>query len=359
MNDYSICGIQQAGIGVRNLKESWNWYIGTFGMDCKIFEEEAEAKIMLPYTGNQARKRHAVLAMNLQGGGGFEVWQYKEREPVPLKGEISLIDIGILACKMKVKDIGKAYSFFRNTGAVILNEPTADPSGRKTFYMKDPSGNLFHINEGDGWFMDTGHISGGTCGAVIGVTDIEKARGLYTDVLGYDQVIYDITGTFPDLANIPGDNEPVRRVLLANSKPFTGPFSKIFGQSMMELICSIGRKGKKIYEGRYWGDPGFIHICFDIKGFDHLKIRCSEKGFPFTVNSKESFKGQGFDMGEAGGHFAYVEDPDGTLIEFVETLKLPLVKKLGWYLDLSKRKAEPLPGWMLKMLRFSRVKAVK
>ncbi len=359
MNDYSISGIQQIGIGVRNLQESWNWYIDMFGMNCKIFEEEAEAKIMLPYTGNKARKRHAVLAINLQGGSGFEVWQYKEREPLALKEEIRLGDIGILACKMKVKDIGKAYSFFSEKGSVILNEPTADPSGKKTFYMKDPFGNLFHINEGDGWFMDTKHISGGSYGAVIGVSDIDRARELYSDILGYDQIIYDITGTFPDLTNIPGNDEPVRRVLLANSKPFIGPFSKLFGQSMMELVCSTGKPGKKIYEGRYWGDPGFIHICFDIRGIDHLKARCSEKGFPFTVDSKESYKGQGFDMGEAGGHFAYVEDPDGTLIEFVETLKIPLVKKLGWYLDLSGRKPEPLPDWMLKMLKFSRVKARK
>jgi len=34
-------------------------------------------------------------------------------------------------------------------------------------------------------------------------------------------------------------------------------------------------------------------------------------------------------MGEASGHFAYVEDPDGTLIEFVETHKIPIIKKLG------------------------------
>ena len=31
-------------------------------------------------------------------------------------------------------------------------------------------------------------------------------------------------------------------------------------------------------------------------------------------------------MGDAAGQFAYIEDPDGTLIEFVETHKVPLVK---------------------------------
>jgi hypothetical protein len=39
------------GIGVADLTESWEWYRKHFGMDCRIFEDEAEAKLMLPYTG--------------------------------------------------------------------------------------------------------------------------------------------------------------------------------------------------------------------------------------------------------------------------------------------------------------------
>ena len=75
-------------------------------------------------------------------------------------------------------------------------------------------------------------------------------------------------------------------------------------------------------------------------------------GFPFTVNSASSF-----DMGEASGQFTYVEDPDGTWVEFVETHKIPISQKLNWYLDTRKRPAaKALPKWMLKMLRFNRVK---
>jgi hypothetical protein len=75
-------------------------------------------------------------------------------------------------------------------------------------------------------------------------------------------------------------------------------------------------------------------------------------GHPFTVDG-----GAGFEMGDAAGHFSYVEDPDGALIEFVETRKVPILKKLNWFLDLSKRDPEkPLPDWMLKALRFNRQK---
>ena len=356
MNGYKIVGIQQIGIGVKNLSEAWNFYIDRFGMDCRIFEEDAEAKLMLPYTGNEPRKRHAVLAVNLQGGSGFEIWQYKGREPLMKKEEIKLGDTGILVCKMKVKNISAAYSLLKGKGSLFLNEPLNDPAGNKTFFMRDPFGNLFQLSEGKDWFMNEGKVTGGPRGAIIGVTDIEKARTLYSDILGYDEVVYDSTGIFPDLAALPGGNERVRRILLKSSKPFTGPFSRMFGQSMMELVCNTDNPGEKTYKDRFWGDPGFIHLCFDIIGMDHLKNRCAEKGFPFTVDSKSSHQGNSFDMGEAAGHFSYIEDPDGTLVEFVETHKLPVLKKIGWYMDLRKRKPEPLPDWILKMLRFSRVR---
>jgi hypothetical protein len=62
-------------------------------------------------------------------------------------------------------------------------------------------------------------------------------------------------------------------------------------------------------------------------------------------------------MGEAAGHFAYIEDPDGTLIEFVESHKIPVIKKLGIFIDLRKRDPlKPLPDFMLKALGFGRVK---
>ena len=85
---------------------------------------------------------------------------------------------------------------------------------------------------------------------------------------------------------------------------------------------------------------------------DALKKDCEAAGFPFTVDS-----GNSFDMGEAAGRFSYIEDPDGALIEFVETHKVPLMKKIGWYINLKKRNPEKsLPTWMLKAMKMSRVK---
>ena len=357
MKGYVISGIQQMGIGVMNVEEAWKWYISQFGMDCRIFEDEAEAKLMLPYTGGKPRSRHAVLALNLQSGGGFEIWQYKGREPVKIKEEIRLGDLGIIACKMKVKNIQETLKSFQQNGISVPVKTSADPSGKMTFFMKDPYGNIFQLVEATDWFMNENKPTGGSYGAIIGVSDIEKSRVVYSDILGYDEVIYDSTGIFPDLANLPGGSNECRRVLLKRSESFAGPFSKMLGDSVIELICATGKPGKKIYENRFWGDPGFIHLCYDMRGMDELRKFCENKGYPFTVDSKKSHEGSSFDMGEAAGHFSYIADPDGTLIEFVETLKVPILKKIGWYLDLRKRDPnKSLPNWIIKTMKYSRVK---
>jgi len=360
MKNYVISGIQQMGVGVKNLHEAWAWYRKFFGMDTPIFEEEAEARLMLPYTGGKPRKRHAVLAMNLQSGGGFEIWQYKERQPQEAKREILAGDLGIFACKMKVKNIDEALKNYRDKGAMILGEPARDPLGRKTFFIKDPYNNLFQFVEASDWFLNERKVNGGAYGAVIGVSDIEKSMKVYSGILGYDNLVYDKSGVFNDFNELPGGDNEFRRVLLMQSKPFRGALSKLFGDSTIELISVKGRKPSRIFEDRYWGDPGFIHLCYDIKGMDQLKEHCLKEGHGFTVDSKKSHDARGFDMGEAAGHFAYIEDPDGTLIEFVETLKIPVMKRLGWYIDLSKRHPEKrLPSWIIKTLRYSRIRDKK
>lgn len=356
MEEKLITGIQQVGIGIPDVHAAWQWYRTHFGMDIPIFEEAAEAALMLPYTGGQPRSRHAVLAVNLQGGGGMEIWQYTSRTPEAPAQPPQLGDLGIFMVRIKARDVAAAYADLQAKGAALLGSPQTDPQGRPFFVVQDPYGNHFQVVEGQGWFADTGRTTGGPAGCLIGVTDIERARSLYTDILGYDEVIYDESGEFADLAALPGGRGRFRRVLLTHRQPRQGAFSRIFGPTQLELVQALDRSPAKIFEGRFWGDLGFIHLCFDIVNMDALRAECTAKGFPFTVDSGAAL-GKEFDMGEASGSFAYIEDPDGTLIEFVESFKVPILKKLGWYLDLRKRDPRrPLPNWMLKALRFNRVK---
>lgn len=349
MKEKIICGIQQLGIGVPKMHEAWAWYKKYFGFDVRIFEEAAIAEYMLPYTGGKPRMRHAALAMNLQGGGGFEIWQYADRTPKPVGFEIQLGDLGIFAGKIKSANISAAFNWLKEKGQNILGGMN-DDNGYKHFFVKDPLGNLFQIVPSSNWFQRGKKLTGGTYGAIIGVSNMDKSIPFYQEILHYDQIVSDRTGVFDDFKELPGGNQKVRRVILRHSEPRRGAFSPLFGQSQLELVQTLDRKPRKIFENRYWGDLGFIHLCFDIRGMALLRKECQDKGHPFTVDA-----GDNFDMGEAAGSFSYIEDPDGALIEFVETHKVPIVKKLGWYLNLRKRDPKKsLPRWMLKAMGFNK-----
>jgi catechol 2,3-dioxygenase-like lactoylglutathione lyase family enzyme len=302
-------------------------------MDVPVFEEAATADLMLPYTGGQPHDRHAILALNMQGGGGFEIWQYTSRTPQPATFIPKLGDYGINICKMKSPDVDLAFANFDKT-YVVSKEVEKTPNGLKHFFVKDPYGNLFQIIESDNWFTKRGDDTGGVYGAILGVSDIEKSKEFYSKILGYDTVLWEGEDKFKDLQSLKGGKSKFKRAILTHSKPRKGGFSPLLGQSQIELVQNLDEKGQNIYENRYWGDLGFIHLCCDIVGMGALKEECTEYGSPFTVDSANSF-----DMGEAAGHFSYIEDPDGTLIEFVETHKIPIMKKIGWYLDLTKRDA--------------------
>lgn len=353
MSKYIISGIQQVGIGVNDLHTSWSWYRKHLGFDIRIFDDASVASLMLPYTGGEPRERHAVLAFNLQGGGGFEVWQHKGKTPEYAESEHRLGDTGILITKIKSYDTTSSLKSLQKGNVNILSDINQDPASRDYFFIKDPWGNIFQIIDDDAFFSTKRPLThGGVYGVVIGVTDVNKSLKVYRDILGYDKIVYDITGHFIDLESIEGSEGRFRRVLLQHTNPRKGAFSPMLGSTEIELVQALDREPSHIYKGRMWGDPGFIHLCFDISNMDALRIKCKELGFPFTIDSSSSF-----DMGEAAGHFSYIEDPDGTLIEFVETHKIPVFKKVGWYLDLRKRNPEkPLPIWMLRSLRFNRVR---
>lgn len=342
-----ISGIQQIGIGNTAVYDTWEWYRKNLGMDLPIFDEAAEAALMLPYTEGKPRSRHAILALNMMGGGGAEIWQYTSREGQAPDFEIQLGDLGIQIAKFKTINIEKSHA------ALSQNNPCTEIKpylkDRRHFYTRDPFGNYIEIVEANNWFQKKINHTGGVYGAIIGVSDLEKSLLFYRDILGYDFVLEDKEKHYPEF--LPGNNQKFRSVTLTHAVPRKGAFSPLLGKSEIELVQVMDRTPRKIFEKRMWGDLGYIHLCFDIIGMDQLREKCQNYGCPFTVDSGD------FDMGEAGGQFAYIEDPDGTLIEFVETHKVPIMKKLNWYLDLKSRNPEkPLPRWMLRAMGLNRKK---
>jgi catechol 2,3-dioxygenase-like lactoylglutathione lyase family enzyme len=353
-NSFHLNGIQQMGIGVPDVQDIWTWYRKAFGMDVRIFEEAAPAPLMTRYTGGEVQHRTATLAINMAGGGGFEIWQFTSRPTVKATFEPQLGDYGVFICKIKSEDVCHTQKHLQQMGANV-SPAQQDPAGRWTCYVQDPNGNYFQIVEGRSWFASSQHPSkcGGVAGAVIGVSNMEKSKRFYQELLGFEHVAYDNAEVFTDFDFLPRGKEAFHRVLLSHTRVREGYFAQLLGITEIELVELNSQTGvRQIFENRFWGDWGFIHLCFDVQGMDALKSRCVEFGSPFTVDSDNSF-----DMGEAAGRFAYIEDPDGYWIEFVETHKVPIFKKLGLYLNLKQGgKRKHLPKWMLKALGLNRVK---
>ena len=352
MESAFLSGIQQIGIGVASRSEAWAWYRRVFGMDVPIFTDAGEAPLMTRYTGSAVQSRTATLAMNLAGGGGFEIWQFESRTPTAGPEPARLGDLGILAARIKCLDVDAAHRHVASLSPPFVSDALPDPAGNRGFFVRDPWDNLFHVAEAASYFARQASPTGGVSGAVIGVSDIDRALPLYRDLFGFRDLAYDVTGRFPDWDALDGGEGAYRRVRLHRPGTGVGPFSRLLGDSNIELVAATGRPGRRLFENRYWGDLGFIHLCFDVSFMMEWEAKAASAGFPFTVNSAGPFE-----MDAAGGHFAYLEDPDGTLIELVETTEVPVAKNLGLKIDLTKRdRTKPLPNMLIRMLGLGRIR---
>ncbi|MFT7250251.1 MAG: catechol 2,3-dioxygenase-like lactoylglutathione lyase family enzyme, partial [Arcticibacterium sp.] len=272
-------------------------------------------------------------------------WESKDPLPIAPNETPSIGDLGIFAAKIKSSNVDAL--------AVILNLKLQNlPNKKATAWVVDPYGNPLQIVPDNSWFKKKSNNTGGVLGAVIGVSDMEKSLKLYRDVLGINEVIYDETGVFEDFENLKGGKRNIRRVLLKKSETSDGAFYKLFGNIEIELLQVLDETVPVIMKGRSWGDLGYIHLCFDCLDMEAFKEKAETNGFPFTVDS-----GGYFGMSDAGGRFSYIEDPDGILLEFVETHKVPVLKKLNISIDLKKRgMRKPLPNWMISTLGWGKVK---
>lgn len=350
MSSRFITGIQQIGIGVTDAAGAARRYRELFGMDTLVFDDTSEASLMTRYTGNESCRRRALLTLNMQGGGGFEIWQFMDRSPVPCRTIPQMGDPGIFAAVLKCDDVAAAHTWLRTKSGIRLSEVQTSAHGSRQCWVTDDYGNTFLLREYLERFSGTGAPVGGVLGAVIGVRDMERALPLYRDVLGISETVSDITGAHTD--NPEGSTMSCRRVLLAKKPDGRGAFGRLLGSVQLELVEVLDRQPARLCEGRYWGDPGFIHLCLDVLDMEGLKRTAEAAGFPFTVDSQSAFAMEG-----AAGRFCYLEDPDGTLIELVETHKVPILKKWGLYLNLKKRGLEkPLPDWIVKLLGLSKVR---
>ncbi|HMB63389.1 MAG TPA: hypothetical protein VKN36_09975 [Eudoraea sp.] len=167
-----INGIQQMGIGVLDAKRVFNWYRIVLGFDILVFEDESVARLMVRYTDGVPMERYALLAMNLMGGGGLEIWQFKHRTPRPPGEQPAPGDLGINAMKIRAANVKEVHSNVRGQNNVVVSKIHSSDQYPSFIYFKDPWQNWVQIVEDPYQFCRTKFASGGVMGAVISVSDM-------------------------------------------------------------------------------------------------------------------------------------------------------------------------------------------
>jgi hypothetical protein len=190
-----ISGIQQVGIGVRDAHQALHHYKQIFSMETLVFDDTSEASLMTRYTGGSVYQRRAMLSLNMQGGGGMEIWQFNNRKPSSPAAPVQYGDIGICAVRIKCQDPAKAQAYLQTVPEAQVSELQTDQQGTSFFWVKDQYDNLFQVISGNHWFWKRNRLTGGISGAVIGVSDMDKALAFYSRLLQPDVIAYDYTTT--------------------------------------------------------------------------------------------------------------------------------------------------------------------
>jgi catechol 2,3-dioxygenase-like lactoylglutathione lyase family enzyme len=346
-----INGLQHIGVAVQNMDASLRFYRQFFGLDIPFFDSVQPAPLMDVYTNNSTITKRASMIMNLQGGCAIEVIRPTSFEPKPAM-RAAMGDLGICITQVKCKNIQDSHAICSSQNAPGLTAIGKDPIGRPTFYMQDLDGLHWQFIEHNQWYTQGKHHSGGVIGCSVGVSNMQDAMGLYADILGFDKVLSDTTDSFSDWKELPGGLEKYRRVMLTQSAQPGGGFAKVTGATYIELVQALDRTPAYLFKDRIWGDSMFAHIGFDVKGMKALGQDLSKAGYGFTCDSNDALN-----MGQTKVHCTYIHDKDRTLIEMIEVYKVPIIEKWGIFLNVEKRDPlKPLPDFMLKALRFSRIK---
>lgn len=173
-----ITGIQQIGIGVHDATQAALHYKNLFNMGVLVFDYTSDAALMTQYTGGTVYKRRALLTLNMQGGGGFEIWQFLNRPPQGCKTIPKFGDLGIFAAILKCADAGYAHHLLSKNDAILLSKiHLCDATASRYFWLQDGFWNTFQVKEYSEQFNGISYATGGVLGAVIGVSDMDKCTG--------------------------------------------------------------------------------------------------------------------------------------------------------------------------------------
>jgi len=320
-----VNSIQHIGIGVEDRERAFEFYGRGMGFSVPISNHQGNCRGVMPII-ERDETRKVIIALNPYGGGLLEIFQYISKKPLPRPQEVDLTYNGFLFYGLMVKNLKKAIERVKQHGGSIICSPDyftpLQNHNWKTAIFQDRDGILFQMLEYPGSRVGYGEGKlkiGGIEYVAVGVSNLLRSLEFYTRILGYDEVVYIYEGPAPEWKNLFGKDRKIKRALIKRSTKPQGTFKHFLRGGMIELMEVEGNKGKHNFEGRKWGDIGFMELCFDVTNLDATLEDITRKGAEIAVPPYRQ------DMGmNTMATFSYIKDPDGSLIEFADIQSLPV-----------------------------------
>lgn len=312
-----ITAFQHVGIGVHDVDTTYRFWSKLLGFKIKLNDLTRYADELEPIIGDLVEMR-MLMAMNVRGGGAIELVRHTSTEPLESPAPVEWGDIGILEIGLKAYNLDLLREKLSQKGVEfvtgILNARLKDGGRYRHTYLRDPDGLLIDLVEEPNGGKPA---VGGVIHVALGVSDLQKAREFYSNVVGFNQVIHE-----SDDEEIPQEVSSGRktRVVVLRQPPDLKSNLPILEAGTLKLVKTPDYKGKRTFEGRRWGDIGCMEFALDVTELSRTYEEMIARG------AEECHPPARVDMGSGSiGYVAYVKDPDGNFIEMVEVEKVMFV----------------------------------
>ena len=310
-----ITAFQHVGMGVHDIDRTYEFYRNMMGFRVKLSDKREYDEVMKPIVGAVVEMR-IIMAMNVAGGAAIELVEHTSTKPMEPEEPLQWGDIGYLELGLNAYRLDDLYLDLKSRGVEFITPVRGmelSSGGTERYaYLRDPDGLLLQLVEVPGGKRP---VVGGVRHVAIGVTDMEKARDFYENVLGFKELIHRFKGNMPELDEVTGGRE--MEMVIMGHRPEAESVLPLLQRAIVKLVHTPGYKGKPAFEGRRWGDIGLMEMALDVIDLGETVNGLIADGAKLFHPTTRVEMGQG-----TAGSFAYIKDPDDIIVEMVETEKV-------------------------------------
>lgn len=144
----------------------------------------------------------------------------------------------------------------------------------------------------------------------IGVENIDKSLRFYKDFLEFENVLFDYTGKLTGMEQVVDKQDVEARVVMLATENVS-PVAQGSIKLVQLLAPSKPRRPSMKYE---WGNICIAEVCMNVRNIEEVyKLATVQKGFKPVLPPTYGLVPPGEEC-----KFAYIRDPEGILIEFIE-----------------------------------------